>query len=180
MKVLIIMTGLALASTTLAQTWDAGDGKLTLVGCYGKQDGVYCDLNYILTKKQTQTLTWDVSPFKLFNQDGAAQYADGISFGGGDFVFGRFSYTQSKEIIANVPVKLQLYFNVPSSVSFFKALAYNDARFDNVAVRPYGSISTTPADLPAGSNIKGFAISLSNCQLQGQNYVCVATLTPSK
>ena len=169
MKMLMAITGLVLASTALAQTWDAQDGKLTLIGCYGKQDGVYCDLNYMLTKKQTASLRWDKQPFKIFQQDGTSQNADAVSFGGGDFVSAAFYTTEPKEIIANVPVKLQIYFNIPSSISSFRALSAYDVKFDNIPVRPYGSVLTTPTALPAGSNVKGFAISLGNCQLQGQN-----------
>lgn len=179
MKILMIMTGLVMASTALAQSWDVGDGKLTLVGCYGKQDGVYCDLNFTLTKKQTAYLTWTVTPFKIFKQDGTSQLVDAVAFGGGDFVR-QYNDTKAKELIANVPVKLQLYFNVPSTISSFRALSVYDEKVDNIPVRPYGSVSTAPTELPASPSVKGFAISLSNCQLQGQNYVCVATLTPTK
>lgn len=179
MKMLIAMAGLALASSAFAQTWDANDGKLTLVGCYGKQDGVYCDFNYTLTEKQTEGVQWVADNFGMFKQDGTSKPADAISFAGGDFAQS-FYHTETKEVIANVPVKLQLYFNIPSSISSFRALSFNGVKFDNIPVRPYGSVSTTPTVLPEGSNVKGFAISLSNCQLQGQNYVCVATLTPSK
>jgi len=180
MKKLMAVMGLVLASTAFAQTWDTGDGKLTLVGCYGKQDGVYCDFSYTLTKKQTASLTWTQRSFKIFKQDGEAYGADGISFAGGNYVTYLYGSTDSKEIIANVPVKLQIYFNIPNSTASFRALAYNDVRADNIPIRPYGSAPTTPAPLPAGSDIKGFSVSLSNCQLQGQNYVCTATLTPTK
>lgn len=177
MKNLMALLGLVLASTALAQTWDAGNGKLTLVGCYGKQDGVYCDFSFTLTKKQTETVAWYVADFKIFKQDGTSQNADGVAFVDG--TFGYYS-SSNKEVIANVPVKVQAYFNIPSSVASLRALSWNEVKFDNIPVRPYGSATTTPAELPAGSNVKGFAISLSNCQIQGQNYVCVATLTPTK
>ena len=173
------IVGLILASTAFAQTWDAQDGKLTLVGCYGKQDGVYCDFSFLLTNKQTATLQWTPENFKVFKQDGISQTANAVAFIDGKFG-GFFGYSSTQEIIANVPVKVQLYFNIPSSTSSFRALAYNDVRFDNVPVQPYGAVSKTPAQLPAGPSVTGFAISLSNCQMQGQNYVCVATLTPTK
>lgn len=138
---------------------------------------MYCDFSYVLTKKQTLSLSWRTEYFKIFKQDGTSQGADKVAF-----VDGKFSeyYTDNKEIIANVPVKVQVYFNVPSSTSSLRALAYGDIKFDNIPVRAYGSTATTPTQLPAGPSVKGFAISLSNCQLQGQNYVCVATLTPTK
>jgi hypothetical protein len=179
MKMLMAMTGLVLASTAFAQTWGANDGKVTLVGCYGKQDGVYCDFNYILTEKQTENLQWSTSSFGISKQDGTSKSSDAVSFAGGEFS-NIYTYTATKEITANVPVKLQVYFNIPSSISSLRAVSIDGVKFDNIPVRPYGSVSTTPTELPAGSNVKGFAISLSNCQLQGQNYVCVATLTPSK
>ena len=177
MKILIAMIGLTLASTALAQTWDAQDGKLTLVGCYGKQDGVYCDFSFTLTNKQTNVDAFYAEYFKIFKQDGSSQKANAVAFIDGNFDSYRSS---TKEIIANVPVKVQVYFNVPSSISSFRALAYGDVKFDNIPVRPYGSAAKTPAQLPTAPSVTGFAISLSNCQLQGQNYVCVATLTPTK
>ena len=179
MKKLMTMAGLILASTAFAQKWEVGNGNLTLVGCYGKQDGVYCDLTYTLTRKQTETTNWNPNDFKIFKQDGTSQNADAVAFIDG--IFGN-QYTGSsvKEIIANVPVKVQIYFNIPNSVSNFRALAYGDQKFDNIPVRAYGSASTSPTQLPEGPTVKGFAISLSNCQLQGQNYVCTATLTPNK
>jgi len=177
MKKLMALMGLVLASSAFAQTWDEENGKLTLVGCYGKQDGVYCDFNYTLTKKQTISARFYAGDFKIFKQDGASQKADGVALMDGNFD----NYGSStKEIIANVPVKVQAYFNVPSSIGSLRALAYGDVKFDNIPVRPYGTAPTTPTQLPAGSSVKGFAISLSNCQLQGQNYVCTATLTPNK
>jgi hypothetical protein len=179
MKNWIALAGLVLASTAFAQTWDMTDGKLTLVGCYGKQDGVYCDLNYTLTNKQTASVSWTSDLFKIFKQDGTSTYADAVAFGGGDFKSGAYSFA-TKEIIANVPVKVQIYFNIPSSTASLRALAYGDIRFDNIPVRPYGTAAKVPAQLPAGPSVSGFAINLSNCQLQGQNYVCVATLTPTK
>jgi hypothetical protein len=176
MKNWIALAGLVLASTAFAQTWDLGDGKLSLVGCYGKQDGVYCDLSYTLTKKQTADIRWRSYDFKIFKQDGVSQRANAVAL-----VDGKFGDSSStKEIIANVPVKVQIYFNVPNSTTSLRALAYDDVKFDNVPVRPYGTAAKVPAQLPAGPSVSGFAISLSNCQLQEQNYVCVATLTPTR
>jgi hypothetical protein len=176
MKKLIALAGLILASTTFAQTWGVADGKLTLIGCYGRQDGVYCDLSYTLTSKQTSRFYWAASRFKIYRQDGVSQEADSVAFIDGKFG-GDSSY---QEIISNVPVKVQIYFNVPNSTSGFRAIAFADIRFDNIPVRPYGTAPKTPVQLPAGPSVSGFAISLSNCQLQEQNYVCVATLTPTK
>lgn len=169
---------LLLASPAGAQTWDVDElGKLSLVGCYGKQDGVYCDLSFTLTKKQTADVRWYAGNFKVFKADGTSQNADKVAF-----IDGKFNNYSSNghEVIANVPLKVQLYFNVPSSVSGFRAIAFKDQKFDNIAVRAFGQAPSTPAALPAGSAVKGFAIALSNCQLQGQNYVCTATLTPTK
>ncbi|WP_425145930.1 hypothetical protein [Deinococcus sp.] len=176
MKKLMAFAVLALASTAFAQSWAVADGKLTLVGCYGKQDGVYCDFSYTLTEKQTSRFYWVASRFKIYKQDGVSQEANSIAFVDGKFD----SDSSSQEIIANVPVKVQIYFNVPNSTSGFRALAFADTKFDNIPIRPYGTVSKTPIQLPAGPSVTGFAISLSNCQLQGQNYVCVATLTPTK
>lgn len=176
MKILKVTIGLTLISTAIAQTWDVQDGTLTLVGCYGKQDGVYCDFSYTLTKKQTARLYWVWNTFKVYGQNGVSQGAAGVSF-----VDGKFGTNSSEqEIISNVPVKVQVRFDAPSSTSSFRALAFNNVKFDNVSVRPYYSTSKTSAQLSAVPNLTGFAVSFSNCQLQGQNYVCVATLTPAK
>lgn len=177
MKKMLAVMGLLAASSALAQTWDGADGKLTLVGCYGKQDGVYCDFSYTLTKKQTAALSWRVEWFKVFKQDGTSQLADGVAF-----IDGKIASWESdrKEIIANVPVKVQAYFNVPSSISGFRALSYGDVKFDNIPVKPFGSVSKTPIPIPDGPSVSGFSIALSNCQLQGLNYVCTAILTPTK
>ncbi|GGJ78620.1 hypothetical protein [Deinococcus aquiradiocola] len=178
MKNLMAVMGLILASTSFAQTWDANDGKLTLVGCYGKQDGVYCDFSFTLTKKQTSSLYWHKGDFKVFKQDGASDAADHVTFM--DDKYDVFGESSIQEIIANVPVKVQAYFNIPSSTASFRALAFDNVKFDNIPVRAYGVASKVPTQLPAAPGVTGFAISLSNCQLQGQNYVCVATLTPTK
>lgn len=176
MKKILAVMGLVLGSSAMAQSWDVNDGKLTLVGCYGKQDGVYCDMSFTLTKKQSAQINWSTSYWKIFKQDGTSQRADGISF-----VDGKFGSSSGyKEIIANVPVKVQLYFNIPSSTASFRALAFGDIKFDNIPVRPYGSAPKTPAPLPSAPSVTGFSIALSNCQLQGQNYVCTAVLTPTK
>jgi hypothetical protein len=181
MKNWIALTGLVLASMTFAQTWNLDDGNLTLVGCYGGQEGVYCDFNYTLVKKQTAKIKWQPNNFKIFKQDGVSQEADAVAFGGGKFAnIYEVNYLDPTEIIANVPVKVQIFFNIPNSTTNFRALAYNNIKFDNIPVRPYGTAAKVPAQLSAGPNVSGFAISLSNCQLQGQNYVCVATLTPTK
>lgn len=179
MKTWTVLLGLTLTTPALAQSWEVEDlGRLTLVGCYGKQAGVYCDFSFTLTKKQTSNLRWYPRDFKVFKQDGTSQAADKVAFIDDKFM-GNFDGS-SKEIIANVPLKVQVYFNVPNSIAGFRALDYNDIKFDNIPVRPFGKAPTTPAALPAGSNVKGFNISLSNCQMQGQNYVCTATLTPTK
>jgi len=148
MKNLMAVMGLALASTAFAQSWDAQDGKLTLVGCYGKQDGVYCEFSYTLTKKQTANIKWYPEFFKAYKQDGVSQEADAVAFG--DDKFGNtYNGSSSKDIIANVPVKVQIYLNVPSSTSSFRALAFGDIKFDNIPVRPYGTAPKNPAQLPA-------------------------------
>lgn len=177
MKKLMMLAGLALAGVAGAQSWDFDElGKLSLVGCYGKQDGVYCDYNFVLTKKQTTELYWDSDYFKVFTQDGTSRQADKVAFI--DDKFG--DYSSRKEIIANVPLKVTAYFNIPSSTPTFRALAYGDTKFDNIPVRPYGTPAKgNPAPLPT-PNVTGFSVSLSNCQLQGQNYVCTAILTPTK
>lgn len=179
MKKWMMVLGLVLAGTAAGQSWDTENGKLALVGCYGKQDGVYCDFSFTLTKKQTAKVKWVVEDFKAFKQDGASQRADAVAFIDGKF--GElYVGSSTQEIIANVPVKVQIYFNTPSSTTSFRALAYKDIKFDNIPIRPFGKAPSTPAPLPAPSGIKGFAIALSNCQLQGQNYVCTAVLTPTK
>lgn len=180
MRKLMALSALALASTGFAQTWDTDTGKLTLVGCYGKQDGVYCDFSFTLTKKQTATVEWENEGFKIFKQDGTSQVADKMAFVDGKFDARCCGYSSAQEIISNVPVKVQAYFNTPSSIAAFRALAYNNVKFDNIPVRPYGSAPSTPTQLPAGPSVSGFSIALSNCQLQGQNYVCTAVLTPTK
>lgn len=180
MKKLMMVMGLVLVGTAAGQSWDVKDlGKLSLVGCYGKQDGVYCDFSFTLTKKQTARVYWENESFKIFKQDGTSQLADKMAFIDGKFdnVWGDSS---PQEIIANVPVKVQAYFNTPSSTSGFRALAYQDQKFDNIPVRSSEAPPKTPTTLPTPSGIKGFAIALSNCQLQGQNYVCTAVLTPTK
>ena len=179
MKKAMMLLGLALVSVAGAKSWDVEDlGKLSLVGFYGKQDGVYCDFSFVLTKKQTARINWNQRAFKVFTQNGTSQEADSVAFIDDKFA-GEYNYTTTHEIIANVPVKVTAYFNIPSSTPSFRALAYKDVKFDNVPIRPYGSTLKTPAPLPV-TGVSGFSIALSNCQLQSQNYVCTAVLTPTK
>lgn len=161
-----------------AQTWETETGTLQLTGCYAKQDGVYCDFNFTLTKKQTASLRWFASGFKAFKPDGVAQTADGIAFVDGEFdEYG----SNTHEIFAGIPVKLQLYFNIPSATAQFRAMDIGGKRFENIPIAQSGAPKpSTATTLPAGIGVTGFNIALSNCALQGQNYVCTATLTPTK
>lgn len=179
MKKLMMLVGLALVGSAGAQSWEVEDlGTVSLVGCYGKQDGIYCDLTFSLTKKQTYQLYWSAYRWKAYGQDGTAKGADSIAFVDGKFG----SSSNTKDIIANVPTKLQLYFNIPNTTTSFRALAFNDVKFDNIPVRPYSTASASAPQavtkLPFSStftfsNYKG---SFSNCQQQGANYVCTATI----
>lgn len=179
MKKLMMLAGLALAGVAGAQSWDIEDmGKLTLVGCYGKQDGVYCDFSFVLTKKQTGKYSWRTAWFKIFKQDGTSQFANKVTFID-DKYNDTWGISSEREIIANVPVRVQVYFNIPSSTPSFRAIVFNDIKFDNIPIRPFGKAPSTPAPLPT-PNVSGFSIALSGCNLQGQNYVCTAVLTPTK
>ncbi|MBZ9712826.1 hypothetical protein [Deinococcus multiflagellatus] len=177
MKRMFVLAAIGLSGVAGAQTWDTELGKLQLTGCVGKQDGVYCDFNFTLTQKQTARMTWYVRDFKVFKPDGTAQIADKVAF-----VDGKFDnyMSSTQEIFAGVPVKVQAYFNIPSTTASFRAMEIDEKRFENIAIRAESGRPTTPATLPSAAGITGFSLSLSNCQLQGQNYVCTATLTPTK
>ncbi|MFC6592061.1 hypothetical protein ACFP81_08650 [Deinococcus lacus] len=185
MKKVMMLVGLALAGVAGAQSWDVEDGKLTFVGCYGKQDGVYCDFSYVLTKKQTASFYWSPERFKVFKQDGTSQKADAMAFVDGKFG-GIWGYSSTQEVIANVPLKVTAYFNTPSNISSFRALMFNDVKFDNIPVRPYGSApAAAPKPTPVAAPIRpfkysGYSITLTNCQKQVANVACTAVLTPSK
>ncbi|WP_221090634.1 hypothetical protein [Deinococcus aquaedulcis] len=177
MKRMFVLAAIGLSGLAGAQTWDTETGQLQLTGCYGKQDGVYCDFNFTLTKKQTAQFDWRPETFKIFKMDGTAQDADKVAFIDGKF---GSNWSSTHEIFAGIPVKVQAYFNIPSSTTSFRALEIGGKRAENVAIRGDTNRPTTPATLPNASAISGFSLNLSNCQLQGQNYVCTATLTPTK
>lgn len=179
MKKALMVLGLGLLATANAQSWDTENGKLTLAGCYGKQDGIYCDFNYVLTKKQVLDVRWDPDDFKVFKQDGTSQVADGAAFIDGKFGDGYYG-SSTHEIIANVPVKLQLYFNIPASTTSFRAIAYEDNKFDNIPVRPLAAKSTTQPKLQTNFTVSGYNITLTNCKQQGKNYICQATAKPAQ
>ncbi|MDO4264317.1 MAG: hypothetical protein Q4C67_08965, partial [Deinococcus sp.] len=141
MKKAMMLVGLALAGVAGAQSWDTDEGTLTLVGCYGKQDGVYCDFSYVLTKKQTARIDWKADRFKIFKQDGTAQEADKTAFIDGKFDARCCGYSSQQEIIANVPVKVQVYFNTPSAITSVRALAGSTTEQRGVAKKRAEQVS---------------------------------------
>lgn len=179
MKKWMAVMGLILASSAVAQKWDAYDGKLTLVGCYGKTEGVYCDYSFILLNKPTSLFGWYPYHFKIFKQDGTSQEAESVAFI--DDKFGlKYDGSTKHEIISNVPVKVQVFFKVPNSTASFRAIVYNNIKFDNIPVRPYGKTTVVPSQLTSPVSIEGYSISLSDCKVQGAEYACSAKATPVK
>lgn len=191
MKKWMMLASLALAGIGGAQSWDVSFwstplGKVTLVGCYGKQDGIYCDLSFVLTKQQTANFYWSARSWKAYTQSGTAITANKVAFIDGEFN----SDSNRQDVIANVPLKVQIYFNTPSNISSFRALSYSDVKFDNIPVRPYGAAASVPATTPTSDgwtpvtnppfptnfNVGNFKGSFSKCQVQGATYICGAIL----
>ncbi|GHF32571.1 hypothetical protein HNQ07_000385 [Deinococcus metalli] len=167
---------LLLCGTAQAQTWTIKDGTLTLVGCHGAQDGIYCDFRYVLTGKQVSTVFWNNDFVKVYGPGGTSQPADKVAFA--DNVFGLWS--SKLDVVANTPLNVQAYFNLPSSTTVIKALEIAGKRLESVPVRALGTAAAPASAAPSAAPFTGFAVTLSNCVPQGPAYVCTATLTPSK
>lgn len=175
-----MLAGLAASTTAGAQTWELEQGQLKLIECYGKQDGIYCDFAYTLTKAQTANVSFASVGLKTYLQDGTAYYSDGVSVMNQNLAKGQYA-TESADIIYGAPIKIHWYFNLPNSTLSFRALEINDIRLENVPIRATaGSTPPVAVAMPNAVNVKGFSIALSNCLLKGQDYTCTATLTPNK
>lgn len=179
MKNILAIIGLALASSGLAQKWDAQGGKLTFIGCYSKSDGIYCDFSYILTKSPTASMTWDLTDFNAITPEGLVVTPRKMAFVDGKFI-NDFGTTSKRSVAANIPVKLQAYFELPDSLKQFMAVSYKDQKVMNIAIRSQEASAQVPAALRETIKVNGYTVRLEDCRLQGTDYTCTAKATPTK
>jgi hypothetical protein len=88
-------------------------------------------------------------------------------------------WSSTPDVVANTPLKVQAQFNLPNSMTAFKALEIAGQRLESVPVRALGTAAPATVAAPAAP-FTGFAITLSTCVPPGPVYGCTATLTPSR
>lgn len=180
------ITAMIAVATVLLSHAHAQGAKATwrVAECYHtEKDGVLCTMTFTPSSDVSGEY-WRPTDFAVASSSGNTALGNWIKIGDGDW---NAYWSNPTDYFGGVPVSVHVLFNVPKSMTIFRAMSVDGTRFTNVPIRgATGAAAAAPAPvkLPNTQAViggKAYTISFTNCKPAASGaYACSSVVTPAR